>query len=272
MGRTSHHNIAITDAHGMNLADQIGVPGVNLNNFTSGPPTININGYHDFLLGFQNSLPWDRAEWIWTGGTSLTKIWGNHTVKMGGDFRWNRHMLDQVTHPRGEFGYRGSTTASSADSRAQNGFANAMAAFMLDVPFSIERGIVSVSDVDRPLEEMHRGGRHTSVFSYVHDKWQIRPNITLDLGLRHEFYTPVVGFHGTGGMATYDPVTNQLLVAGYGGIPKISASRTTEVQPTDGHFVAPQRLERRAGRLWRERGRRTQSRRAELPDLPVTAH
>ena len=95
-----------------------------------------------------------------------------------------------------------------------------MAAFMLDVPLSIERGIVSVSDVDEPLDEMHRGGRHWSVFSYVHDRWQIRPNITLDLGLRHEFCTPVVGFHGTGGMATYDHTTNQLLVAGYGGIPE----------------------------------------------------
>ena len=26
VGRTSHHNIAISDAHGLNLADEIGVP------------------------------------------------------------------------------------------------------------------------------------------------------------------------------------------------------------------------------------------------------
>ncbi len=94
-----------------------------------------------------------------------------------------------------------------------------MAAFMLDVPFSIERGIVNVSDVNAPLDELHRGGRHKSVFTYVHDKWQLRPNITLDLGLRHEYYTPVVGFHDRGGMANYDPETNTLLVAGYGDIP-----------------------------------------------------
>jgi hypothetical protein len=220
MGRTSHHNIAVTDAHGMNLADQIGVPGVNLNAFTSGPPTININGYHNFLLGFENSLPWDRAERIWTAGTSATKIWGNHTLKIGGDFRINRHMLDQVTHPRGEFEYRGSTTASSADSRAQGSYANAMAAFLIDVPFSIERGVVAVSDVGAPLDEVHRGGRHKSVFTYVHDKWQLGPNITVDLGLRHEYYTPIVGFHGKAGMVNYDPEANMLMVAGYGDIPE----------------------------------------------------
>src|SRR5207244_6491533 len=42
----------------------------------------------------------------------------------------------------------------------------------------------------------------------------------VDLGLRHEFYTPVVGFHGRGGMSTYDPDTNTLRVAGYGDIPE----------------------------------------------------
>ena len=47
-------------------------------------------------------------------GTSATKLWGNHTLKVGGDFRISRHMLDQVTHPRGEFEYRPGTTASTA--------------------------------------------------------------------------------------------------------------------------------------------------------------
>ena len=220
VGRTSHHNITITDAHGMNLAEEIGVPGVNLNAFTSGPPTINVDGYHNFLLGFQNSLPWDRAERTWTMGSSATKLWGNHTLKMGGDVRITRHMLDQVTHPRGEFLFEGATTAIPGDSRAENGYANAMAAFLLDVPIAVERGLVSVSDVGASLDETHRGGRHKSVFTYVHDKWQLRPNITVDLGLRHEYYTPITGFHGRGGMASYDPETNTLRVAGYGDIPE----------------------------------------------------
>jgi hypothetical protein len=111
-------------------------------------------------------------------------------------------------------------TAIPGDSRAQNGYANAMAAFLLDVPREVERGLVAVSDVGAPLDERHRGGRHKSVFTYVHDKWQVRPNITLDLGLRHEYYQPVVGFHGRGGMVNYDPETNTLLVAGYGDIPE----------------------------------------------------
>jgi hypothetical protein len=95
-----------------------------------------------------------------------------------------------------------------------------LASFLLDVPNRMDRGLVAVSDVGVSLDEPHRGGRHRSVFTYVHDKWQLRPNITVDLGLRHEYYTPVVGFHGRGGMSTYSPETNTLLVAGYGDNPE----------------------------------------------------
>jgi hypothetical protein len=220
VGRTSHHNIAISEADGLDLADQLGIPGVNLNAFTSGPPTIDVSGYNSYLLGFETSLPWDRAERTWTAATTATKLWGNHTLKVGGDVRVNRFMLDQVTHPRGSFLFRGAMTAIPGDSAAQNGYANALAAFMLDLPQRIDRGLVAVSGVGVSLDEPHRGGRHKSVFTYIHDKWQLRSNITVDLGLRHEFYTPVVGFHGKGGMSTYDPETNTLRVAGYGDIPE----------------------------------------------------
>lgn len=37
------------------------------------------------------------------------------------------------------------------------------------------------------------GTRHWAVFSSIHDKWQVTPKMTIDLGLRHEYYTPLVG-------------------------------------------------------------------------------
>lgn len=212
IGRTAHHNEAISEAHTLKTSDEIGIRGVNLNDFTSGITTIDVTGYSDYLIGYETSLPWDRAERTWTVATTATKLWGNHTMKIGGDLRMNRHLLDQVNHPRGAFRFRGSNTALSTDSAAANGYANALAAFLLDVPQSIERGLVS--------DVVHKGGRHTSVFTYVHDKWQLRPNITLDLGLRHEYYTPLVGYTGKAGMASYDPDNNTLRVAGYNDVPE----------------------------------------------------
>jgi hypothetical protein len=44
----------------------------------------------------------------------------------------------------------------------------------------------------------------------------VRSNITLDLGLRWEFYKPLEGIQGKGTLSNYDPTTNTLRVAGYG--------------------------------------------------------
>ena len=211
-GRTHHHNEAISEAHGLKTSDEFGIRGVNLNTFTSGITTINVSGYSDYLIGFETSLPWDREESTTTFATTATKIWGNHTVKIGGDLRMNRHLLDQVNHPRGEWTFRGAQTATAGDTAAQNGFGNALASFMLDRPAEIERGLVS--------DDFHRGGTHKSVYTYIHDKWQIRPDVTLDLGLRHEVYTPLVGYTPKGGQMSYNPDNNTIRVAGYGEVPE----------------------------------------------------
>ncbi len=217
-GRTHHHNQAKSEDYGLKTSDELGIRGINLNDFTSGITTINVGGYNDYLIGFETSLPWDREESTTTFATTATKIWGDHTVKIGGDLRMNRHLLDQVAHPRASWSFRGAQTALDTDSAAVNGYANSLASFLLDVPQSVERGLVN--------ETLHRGGTHRSVYSYVHDKWQLRSNITLDLGLRHEVYTPLVGYTARGGQMTYDASNNTVRVAGYGDVPESLGVKT----------------------------------------------
>jgi hypothetical protein len=217
-GRTHHHNQAKSEDYGLKTSDELGIRGINLNDFTSGITTINVGGYNDYLIGFETSLPWDREESTTTFATTATKIWGDHTVKIGGDLRMNRHLLDQVAHPRASWSFRGAQTALDTDSAAVNGYANSLASFLLDVPQSVERGLVN--------ETLHRGGTHRSVYTYVHDKWQLRSNITLDLGLRHEVYTPLVGYTARGGQMTYDASNNTVRVAGYGDVPESLGVKT----------------------------------------------
>ena len=213
VGMSYYHNEALAEADGLNTSDEVGIRGVNLNRFSSGITTIDVNGYNGTLVGYSASLPWDRSERTWTMATTVTKLQGNHTIKIGGDLRYNRDFLLQVQDnggPRGVFRFRGATTAIPSDTAAQNGFANAFAAFLLDAPQSLGRDLIT--DVDP-------GTRHWGVFSYVHDKWQVRPNITVDLGLRHEYYTPLVGLSSPGGLSNYDPTNNTLRVAGYSQVP-----------------------------------------------------
>jgi hypothetical protein len=214
VGMSYYHNEALSEADGLNTSDEFGIRGVNLNRFSSGITTIDLGGYNGTLIGYSASLPWDRSERTWTAATTVTKLAGNHTLKLGGDLRYNRDFLLQVQDnggPRGVFRFRGSTTATPADTRAQNGFANALASFLLDAPQSIGRDLIT--DVDP-------GTRHWAVFTYVHDKWQATPKVTIDLGLRHEYYTPLVGLTGRGGLSNYEPSDNTLRVSGYSQVPE----------------------------------------------------
>ncbi|MGH9372536.1 MAG: carboxypeptidase regulatory-like domain-containing protein, partial [Vicinamibacterales bacterium] len=133
LGMSYYHNEALAEADGLNTSDEVGISGVNLNRFSSGITTIDVGGYNGTLVGYAASLPWDRSERTWNFATTVTKLWGNHTLKVGGDLRHNRDFLLQVQDnggPRGVFRFRGSTTATPSDSAAQNGFANGLASFL----------------------------------------------------------------------------------------------------------------------------------------------
>ena len=219
VGRTSHHNIAISEAQDLNLADQLGIPGVNLNPFTSGPSTIDVSGYTSYLLGFETSLPWDRAERTWTAATTATKLFGNHTLKVGGDVRVNRFMLDQVTHPRGSFMFRSAlrrqfplTARRKMDTRMHWRPSCSMCRTTVD-SWSAVRAMLSTAGraASRrpPSQRLHLRPRQMAADRT--SPW------TLASGTR----TTLPWSDSTrGGMSSYDPETNTLRVAGYGAFPE----------------------------------------------------
>lgn len=211
-GMSYYHNKAISEGQGLKTSDEVGIRGANINDFSTGLTSIQINqGFSNQVLGFSNSLPWDRSERTVEVSTVLTKIFGNHTVKAGGNVRHNRDFLLQVQDsggPRGQFQFSAPQTSIPTDQAAQRGIANAFASFLLDVP----------SQVGRDLTVIDPGTRHWAVFSFIHDRWQLTPKVTVDLGLRHEYYTPLVGLADKGGLSNYDPATGTLRVAGYGDV------------------------------------------------------
>ena len=56
------------------------------------------------------------------------------------------------------------------------------------------------------------------MFPFVQDKWQVTQKLTVDLGLRWEYYSPFTGIADQGGLSNYDPSNNTVQVAGYGSI------------------------------------------------------
>jgi hypothetical protein len=215
-GVNYYHNIALSEGSGLDTSTEVGIPGANLDLYTSGLSRIAIGGngagasYTAPVLGFSPSLPWDRSEETWNIATTVTKLLHNHTLKLGGEWRHNRDMLLQTQDaggPRGIFEFVASGTGLPSESATLAGVANSFASFLLDWPNAVRRDL-------KVIEEP--GTQHWATFLFFQDKWQARPNITVDLGLRWEYYSPLVGLEGPGSLSNYDPATNTLRVSGYG--------------------------------------------------------
>src|SRR3989441_1041336 len=138
-GLSWYHNVATTPAAGLKTSDEVGIKNVNTDDFSSGLTSINISGFSGPVLGFSNSEPWNRGETTYIGSAVITKIKGNHTIKLGEEINKNRDFLLQIQDNggvRGHFDFNGSRTSLPSDTAAQNGPANAFASFLLDLPSS----------------------------------------------------------------------------------------------------------------------------------------
>jgi len=208
-GLSRYSNVAQTVDAGTNAAEAIGIKGVNLDRWTSGLTSMNISGYANPLVGYAAGLPWNRAGTNINFLNNWTKTSQNHTIKFGVNIRRVRDELLQTQDnggPRGEYQFTNNQTAIPGSTVLTQ--ANALASFLLDVP----------SVFQRDLALQFPALRATQLFTYIQDKWQVTPKLTVDLGLRHDFYPPVTP-RLRGGFSNYDLATNSLIVAGIGNNP-----------------------------------------------------
>jgi hypothetical protein len=217
LGVMYYRNNAKNADSDLKTSQELGIPGVNVSDFTGGISNIIINGFSNPVVGYSPSLPWERGETNLNFIVNTTKTIGNHTIKFGVDYRRNRDELlqNQTFSPRGRFNFTEGTTilaVRNAAGQITNGstqsFGNSFASFLLDAPNQLGRDLPLIF----PTFLQH------PFFSYVQDKWQVNSKLTLDIGLRHELWpapTPRVAR----GFSNFIPFTNSLEVAGVGNIP-----------------------------------------------------
>ncbi|HEY2017478.1 MAG TPA: carboxypeptidase regulatory-like domain-containing protein [Bryobacteraceae bacterium] len=210
VGVAHYGNSATPTGYGTDYATQIGIPGVNISQFTSGQVGIFLSDFSSNpLIGYSASLPWIRTETNVDAVNHWTKIVRNHTFKFGVDVRRIHDDLlqDQTFSPRGAITFSESNTSINATGVATN-IANEMASFLLDLP----------SQAGRDINTYFPAYRDWWFFAFAGDKWQVTPKLTADLGLRWEFYPPATPA-SAGGFSNYNPATHSLVIAGVGGNP-----------------------------------------------------
>jgi hypothetical protein len=202
-------NNAQPSDYGSNDATTLGIPGVNLDQFTSGQVGLTINGgFTGTLIGYSASVPWIRGESNIDFVNNWTKVLHNHTLKAGIDLRRVRDDLlqDQTFSPRGVFNFSESQTSDSRS--AGTNLANDIGSFLLDLP----------SSTGRDVNTYFPAYRQWWFFAFANDKWQVTPKLTVDLGVRWDFYPPATP-KIAGGFSNYDPVNHNLVIAGIGNNP-----------------------------------------------------
>jgi hypothetical protein len=214
VGVAHYHNDALQSDYGTTASKDIGIPGVNIDDWTSGLASINVNGgFSTPLVGYTASLPWNRAEANISVVNSWTKTLGNHTIKWGVDYRRLRDDLlqTQTINPRGSFDFNTAQTSLNpgpGGTQPKTGQVNNMASFLLDQPSGGGRDIAAYF----PALRGHQ------FFAFAQDKWQVSSKLTVDFGIRWEYYPPPTP-RFPGGFSNYNPTNNTLVLAGIGTNP-----------------------------------------------------
>ncbi|MGI9066201.1 MAG: TonB-dependent receptor domain-containing protein [Pyrinomonadaceae bacterium] len=147
------------------------------NNFNA-IPTINISTFGGIAYGHQGFRILTRIHAV---RDVLTWTRGNHTFKFGGEFSHEQKAENANNLSQGGFAFSGNQTAgpTALGGTARTGLG--AASFLLGVANTY-------SEDERDVTFDFRFGRREF---FAQDTWKIRPNLTLDYGVRYQYFTPV---------------------------------------------------------------------------------
>ncbi len=195
--------------YGTTPAKDAGIPGLNLDNFSSGLPAIFLRG-GTADINFGSGLGVNRCNCPLAEHekqaqivSNLTRLAGNHTLKFGVDIRRAFNLrVPSDSHRSGELTFNEQGTAGPS------GGGIGIATFLLGNVTSMRR---YVSPNTNARERQWRQ------FYYVQDTWRMTPKVTLNYGIRADIINPqTVNEAGNGGWL--DVNTGEIRVGGVGDI------------------------------------------------------
>jgi hypothetical protein len=172
--RTSTQNLY---AFNNDIAGNLGIDGISTNPFDWGLPNLS---FMDFS-GLQDTNPQLLRNQTYTFSDSVVWVHGKHNWRWGGDFRRIQLNTETVGNGRGSFVFSGINTSEIVTGNALPGTGYDFADFLLGLP--------QQTSVQYGSDNYHFHGNYWDL--YAQDDWKVRGNLTLNVGVRYEYVSPL---------------------------------------------------------------------------------
>ena len=198
---------------GPSLQDLFGIQGLPTSpNIAGGLNTQTISGFGT-SLGRQTSNPQFQNPTSWDPKVSFSRIIGSHSLKMGYEYLLvHTEVLD--TNPLyGQDTYNGSFSKPTCGQLGQpagctvanDAASYNLADFIFGTPAIVSQGSFLVINLRQYLHSL-----------YVQDDWRVTPKLTVNVGLRWDFATPL--YERDNNYSNFDPATNTMIKASNGDL------------------------------------------------------
>ena len=202
MGYT--RNVVLRNPPGVvsNVSQLVGIASLPLNQM----PELTSPGFSN--IGADTNTVQSNITNTFTPFGSATKIWRQHTFKIGGALRKNQfNTYNPATSPEGSLSFDGTITNHGSAGSATTGLAD----FLL--------GKYDTGNYELPQPKT--GRRNYNLAAFFQDDWKVTPKLTINAGLRYEFEAPLTISNDI--YSRISPDTGSMLVA------NINASRSLNI-------------------------------------------
>ncbi|MGB6988678.1 MAG: TonB-dependent receptor [Candidatus Sulfotelmatobacter sp.] len=155
----------------------LGITGVSTNPFDWGLPNLSFGD----LTSLSDTNPQLLRNQTYTFSDYVVWSHGKHTWRWGGDFRRVQLNTEASSNARGAFEFSGVNSSDVVNGSQVMGTGYDFADFLLGLPQS--------TAVEFGQDNYHFHGNYWDI--YVQDEWKMRGNLTLNLGVRYEYVSPL---------------------------------------------------------------------------------